>query len=323
MRTSPKNSSGGTITGAFLTELAALYGFESALEIAEFGGGLINRSYALSKPHEAPTYLLQQINTGVFRDPRVLDDNLCAISMALAAEAPSPNIAYQAARQFGIFARQLMHVPAGQIKPSIPQFHDLPLRLAQFEQSLITGNSARVGAQGQTIAWVRRYMHLADAFGAAQRSGELPLRLMHHDTKISNVLFDGAGDNGLCVVDLDTVMPGTIVSDIGDMLRTYLCPVDENHADLDDICIRETYYSAVVNGYAAGMASSLSTGEIDMIPFAGKFMMFMQAVRFLTDYFNDDAYYGASYADHNLNRALNQLTLLDHYCEFVDQRMRP
>jgi hypothetical protein len=117
------------------------------------------------------------------------------------------------------------------------------------------------------------------------------------------------------VVDLDTVMPGTVLSDIGDMLRTYVCPVDENHRDLSDILIRPEIYSAIEAGYVEAMGGALTSDERGLFPFAGRFMIYMQALRFLTDHLNDDVYYGAVYPGQNRDRAANQFTLLERHIE--------
>ena len=135
-------------------------------------------------------------------------------------------------------------------------------------------------------------------------------RVTHHDTKISNVLFD-AQDKGLCVIDLDTVMPGYFISDAGDMMRTYLSPAGEEETDYSKIDVRENYFDAIVQGYLSEMKDELSAEEKKYFVYAGKFMIYMQALRFITDYLNNDIYYGASYELHNLNRATNQLTLLN------------
>ncbi|MBK8834466.1 MAG: aminoglycoside phosphotransferase family protein [Anaerolineae bacterium] len=140
--------------------------------------------------------------------------------------------AFEAARQFGLFARRLSCLPIDAIRPSLPRFHDLDLRVAQFERSLREGNPDRIATCAALIQRARAQLGIAEGYRAALASGALIPRLMHHDTKISNVLFDARTGKGICVVDLDTVMPGTLLSDIGDMLRTYVCPVDENHRDL-------------------------------------------------------------------------------------------
>jgi hypothetical protein len=124
------------------------------------------------------------------------------------------------------------------------------------------------------------------------------------------VLFD-ANNKGICVIDLDTVMPGYFISDVGDMLRTYLSPVSEEETDFSKIEVRDSFYSAIVAGYYAEMKDELTEVEKQHFFYAGEFMIYMQALRFLTDYFNDDRYYGSSYEGHNRNRAENQLVLLD------------
>jgi Ser/Thr protein kinase RdoA (MazF antagonist) len=127
--------------------------------------------------------------------------------------------------------------------------------VAQFERSLGEGNRDRIAACPGLIARAQAHLGIAGAYRAALASGALRRRLMHHDTKISNVLFDTGSGKGVCVVDLDTVMPGTVLSDIGDMLRTYVCPVDENHRELNDIIIRPEIYAAVEAGYLDGMGT--------------------------------------------------------------------
>ena len=133
--------------------------------------------------------------------------------------------------------------------------------------------------------------------------------MTHHDTKISNVLFDEEG-HGLCVIDLDTVMPGYFISDFGDMMRTYLSPVSEEEKDLSKIEIREEYFKAIADGYLHEMQNELTPTEKDHLVYAGKFLTYMQALRFLTDHLNNDVYYGAKYEGHNFVRAINQVALL-------------
>jgi Ser/Thr protein kinase RdoA (MazF antagonist) len=139
-------------------------------------------------------------------------------------------------------------------------------------------------------------------------------RVTHHDTKISNVLFDNQ-DKGLCVIDLDTVMPGYFISDVGDMLRTYLCPVSEEEKDFSKIIVRDEFYKAIINGYKEEMKNELTEKENKYFFYAGKFMIYMQALRFITDHINDDIYYGAKYEGQNLVRASNQMVLLQRYLE--------
>ena len=153
---------------------------------------------------------------------------------------------------------------------------------------------------------------ISDFFETIKTNPNFKLRATHHDTKISNLLFDDH-DKGICVIDLDTLMPGYFISDLGDMFRTYLCAVSEEETDFSKISVRPTIYKAIVQGYLKGAGNMLSRDEADQIYYAGLFMIYMQALRFLTDYINDDVYYGAKYPLHNYNRALNQIKLLEDY----------
>jgi hypothetical protein len=125
-------------------------------------------------------------------------------------------------------------------------------------------------------------------------------------------LFD-KNDDALCVIDLDTVMPGYFMSGVGDMMRTYLCPVNEEEKDVTKIIIRKDFYDAIVNGYLSQMQDELTVEEKRHFHFAGECMIYMQALRFLTDHINDDVYYGAAYEKHNYNRAKNQIALLQQF----------
>jgi thiamine kinase-like enzyme len=137
----------------------------------------------------------------------------------------------------------------------------------------------------------------------------------HHDTKISNVLFDER-DKGLCVIDLDTVMPGYFISDAGDMVRTYVSPASEEETEFGKVVVRREFYQAIVEGYLGPMGDVLSTAERGRFFYSGLFMVYMQALRFLADHLNRDVYYGARYDGHNYNRAANQAELLRGLVEF-------
>ena len=123
-------------------------------------------------------------------------------------------------------------------------------------------------------------------------------------------------DNAVCVIDLDTVMPGYFISDVGDMMRTYLSPVSENEDDVSKIEVRPAYYYGIVEGYYKEMQHELTTDEKKHFFFAGQFMIYMQALRFLTDYLNNDQYYQIQYSEQNLVRAINQVVLLERLMEY-------
>ena len=149
----------------------------------------------------------------------------------------------------------------------------------------------------------------SNRFQSLQTNPSVRKRVTHHDTKISNVLFDRKG-NGICIIDLDTVMAGLFISDVGDMMRTYLSPANEEVKDFNRIEVREDYFKAIVQGYLSAMHDELTADERQLFYYAGTFLVYMQAIRFLADYCNDDVYYGSRYEGQNFVRAMNQLTLL-------------
>lgn len=316
--------------------------------IQAFGTGLINQTWKISSTGKE--YILQRINHEVFRHPAFIAENINALGAYLDSHSPeylfirpllaldgkslafseehgyfrlSPfvptsytydvvgasQLAYEAARQFGKFTKLLAGFPVGKLHFTLPDFHNLSLRYQQFKTALTQSDPSRIGEAAEYIEAIRPFKYILEQFEHIKLDPGFKTRVVHHDTKISNVLFDAAG-GGLCVIDLDTVMPGYFISDFGDMMRTYLSPVSEEEKDFSRITVREDYFKAIVQGYLGEMKDELSVAEIDSIVYAGKFMVYMQAIRFLTDHLNYDRYYGAKYEGHNLVRAGNQITLL-------------
>ena len=225
--------------------------------------------------------------------------------------------AYEAARQFGKFTRLLSHFPQKNLIETLPDFHNLTLRYRQFKEALKIGNREKTEAADELINFILSKKEIVTKYEEILENPAFKKRVTHHDTKISNVLFD-SDDNGLCVIDLDTVMPGYFISDVGDMLRTYLSPVSEEEKDFPKIIVRKEFFNAIKNGYLSEMENELSEEEKDHFIFAGKFMIYMQAIRFLTDYLENDCYYGAKYPGHNLVRAGNQVVLLKRLLEMEE-----
>lgn len=329
------------------------YGISSSAVIQPYGTGLINHTWKIAGQQQE--YILQKINSNVFKTPQHIDSNIETIASYLQKHQPdyffvaplktnnresmlhvagegyfrlfpfvkdsctydvaaSPKQALEAARQFGLFTRVLTHLPAEALKITLPGFHDLGWRYDQFEEAVANGNPDRIQEAATEITFLRLHHPLVTTFRQIESGVAFRLRVTHHDTKISNVLFDREG-RGICVIDLDTVMPGYFISDVGDMMRTYLSPVSEEEQDLDKIIIREDYFRAIVQGYLSEMNTELTGTELQHFVYAGLFMVYMQALRFLADYLNDDRYYGAVYEKHNYNRARNQVTLLKRLLE--------
>lgn len=332
-----------------LTSVLAAYNLNAADCIVEaFGEGLINNTWKITCNNSE--YILQRINTTVFKKPWFIAENIQAISLYLKrlypaylfvkplctitgeelymneqeqyfrlfnfiASSHTFNVventkqAYEAAKQFAKFTKLLSGFNALQLKITLPGFHDLSLRYGQFLTALNNGDKARINEARESIAFIQQQQIIVRQYEHIKNNSNFKIRVTHHDTKISNVLFDN-NNKGLCVIDLDTVMPGYFISDIGDMMRTYLSPVSEEEKNFDKINIRDEYFQAIVTGYLSEMKTELTTEEISNFVYAGKFLIYMQALRFLTDHFNNDAYYGAKYAGHNLIRANNQIRLL-------------
>ncbi|HZZ74560.1 MAG TPA: aminoglycoside phosphotransferase family protein, partial [Puia sp.] len=225
------------------------------------------------------------------------------------------SLAFEAARQFGEFTALLSAFDPAHLHITLPDFHNLSLRLRQFNDSLNQGNKKRIEQTGESIRFLKDQQAIAGEFELIKTNPDFTLRVVHHDAKINNVLFDKRNNRGLCVIDLDTVMPGYYISDVGDMLRTYLCPVSEEEHDFQKIHIREEYFREIAKGYFSEMQQKLSESEKLHFVYAGKFAIYMQALRFLTDYINNDIYYSIKYSEHNLVRAKNQIALLKKYLE--------
>lgn len=222
--------------------------------------------------------------------------------------------AFEAAAQFGRFTRLLSGFPSEKLHITLPHFHDLALRYLQFQEALAKGNPKRITESKEMIQTLSNYASIVTEYNSILQNPSFKKRVTHHDTKISNVLFD-TQNKAICVIDLDTLMPGYFISDVGDMMRTYLCTVSEEEADYSKIQIRDDVYWAIVDGYAAEMNAELTKVEKNYFFYAGKFMIYMQALRFITDYLNDDRYYGARYPQQNFVRAGNQLVLLQRLLE--------
>jgi Ser/Thr protein kinase RdoA (MazF antagonist) len=158
---------------------------------------------------------------------------------------------------------------------------------------------------------------LVDFYESLADAKKYPVRLMHHDCKITNILFDSNTGRVICPIDLDTLMPGKFVSDLGDMIRTMACSENEESTNWEAISIRAPFYHAILKGYLEGIGPILTEDEKKNIHYSGLLLVYMQALRFLSDFLQGDKYYKTTYPDQNLNRALNQITLLEKLENFL------
>ncbi|WP_231464157.1 MULTISPECIES: phosphotransferase enzyme family protein [unclassified Pedobacter] len=325
----------------------------SKAEYKPFGSGLINHTWKISSPDGE--FILQKINTHVFSSPKDISDNMLMIKQYLDSVAPKyffvgpiiakngdsileldgetyrlfpyvvnsltidevekPEQAYHAAKQFGKFTRMLEAFNPNKLKISIQDFHNLPFRVKQYRKALNIASKQRLEEAEWAIKEIERHFNIVNIFNEAVEKKELTVRVIHHDTKINNVLLNKNTGGGICVIDLDTVMPGYFISDVGDMMRTYLSLSNEEETNFENIKIRPEMFAAIYKGYMEEMEKTLNKSEKELFIYSGKFMIFMQAIRFLTDFLSGDLYYKISYPSHNLTRAENQIFLLNKYID--------
>lgn len=214
------------------------------------------------------------------------------------------------AQSFGRFTASFEDFDTGLLNITIPGFHDLSLRYKKFQHSIHSGHYERLIKASPLIDEIKSRERYANFYDVMSESDEFRKRVIHHDAKISNVLFDDKTQMVICPVDFDTVMPGYFFSDLGDMIRSMACTRDENSIAFGEIAIRKNFYDEIIAGYLSVMEHQLTAVEKKYIHYSGLMMIYMQALRFLTDYLNADTYYRITYKEQNIDRAKNQLILL-------------
>ena len=225
-------------------------------------------------------------------------------------KASTPDIAFEAARTYGAFLAALSDFSVDQLHVTIPDFHNMMFRVSEFEKALSKASDQRKEQAFGQIEYVKKVAGEMCELYDTSIANDLPLRVTHGDTKFNNVLFNAKG-GGLCVIDLDTVMPGYLYFDIGDGVRTGVVSTEEDEVDLQKVQVDITAYKAYVSGYINATKHILSPLEYSYIPKAGPYMAFIMGIRFLTDYLAGDVYYKTRYQEHNLHRARCQFYVCD------------
>ena len=221
--------------------------------------------------------------------------------------AEKPEHLYEAGKAFGSFGHMLSNFDAGSLFEVIPHFHDTPARYRTFEKSVENGIAKRVAETAEEIEFVRSRSHLCSVVVDGIAKGEIPLRVTHNDTKINNVLFDNE-DHCIAVIDLDTVMPGSLLYDFGDAMRSGGSSCGEEEADVSKVHFLEENFEAYVRGYLAEFPD-ITPRERELLPFSAFLLTYECGMRFLTDYLDGDVYFRCAYPGHNLVRARNQFAL--------------
>lgn len=337
-------------------EKAALQFGRELKSVAAIGDGLIHNTYKVSFFGDS-SILLQKVNKNIFKHPENIISNYCFIYAHLQQKGlkipallqtfqgplywvddegnfwrafefienscsvlvPEDNRQIAAvAMCFGSFTKSLSGADHKSLHAILPDFHNLSFRYQQFEEAVASANLKRLKTANELNDALKERNVLIQLYNQVSKDETaFPTRIMHHDCKISNVLFDKTTGDFICPVDLDTVMPGKFFSDLGDMIRSMAATVDENNTSWEKIAINESAYKTIVETYLIQLQDLLTVEETRLIHYSGLFIIYMQALRFITDFLNNDVYYHTTYKDQNLYRANNQLILLKCLEEFI------
>ncbi len=322
------------------------------ISCARYGSGHINETYLVvtDAPH---LYIMQKINSFVFKDAEGLMRNITAVTehirkkgcdyrhvltLVPAADGESyikteageyfrmyeyvtDSLCLDAPRNvqefrysgiaFGGFQSQLKDFPASTLCEIIPHFHDTPARLEQLKQAVLDDKAGRLGKlSGEVEFFLSRERDAAELMKLLN-AGELPLRVTHNDTKLNNVMLDRQTGMPLCVIDLDTVMPGLPANDFGDSIRFGASTAKEDETDLSKVTMSLELFEAYADGFISACGGSLTKLEKEVLPIGAKLMTLECGARFLADYLNGDTYFHIARENHNLDRAHTQMKLVE------------
>ncbi len=333
-------------------------------ECKTFGKGHINNTFKISCRNadgKVIKYILQAINTYVFKDPDRLMDNIIRVTDFLRSKEPEnrgilnmirtidgngyyrdtdgrcwrmyvyvdkalslesvglPDDFYEAAFAFGKFQCDLSDFPAESLYEIIPDFHNTEKRYRDFLEAVENDVQGRAAGVKEEIDFIKSRADFYGLLNQKYAEGLLPLRVTHNDTKLNNVLLDKTTRKALCVLDLDTIMPGFSVTDFGDAIRFGANNAVEDEKDLSKVWLNLELFRVYTEGYLKGCDGKLSNEEIMLLPEGAKMMTIECGMRFLADYLNGDLYFKTAYPKHNLIRAKTQLKLVEDMEKHFDQ----
>jgi aminoglycoside phosphotransferase (APT) family kinase protein len=221
--------------------------------------------------------------------------------------------ARNAAFAFGRFLAQLADLPPPRLHETIPRFHDARLRFEQLQEAVRVDAAGRLAGCRAELEFALAHEAVIARFEALKQSGALPERVAHNDTKLNNVLLDDVTGEGLCVIDLDTVMPGCALTDFGDLAHSAATRAAEDERDLTIVHVDTALFAALASGFVRGCGASLGAAERAALPFGAQLMCLALGMRFLADHLRGDTYFRVQREGHNLDRARTQLTLVADY----------
>lgn len=320
------------------------------------GNGHINSTYIVTA-EGGRRYILQILNTAIFKDPVGVMNNIVAVTNHIRAglaqngedaergtlrvicttdgqngytdpdgrfwraydfvegtvcrlTMDSAETFARVGEAFGDFQRRLADFDASVLIESIPNFHNTKNRYANFLAALERNASGRAHLVQEEIKFITDRAEKCSLIVDALADGSLPLRVTHNDTKLSNILLDETTEEAVCIIDLDTVMPGSSLYDFGDSIRSGASSAAEDEADLSKVHFLPEMFKAYARGFLKGCGGALTEKEISMLPMGGYMLTLEQAIRFLTDYLDGDTYFHVDYPEHNLVRTRTQIKLV-------------
>lgn len=325
-------------------------------DISRNESGHINDTFVVTA-RDGARYIVQRINTYVFKNPREVMENIIGVTeylrevisatggdperetLTVMRTADSQPLFFDAdggawrcfkliedivcldrasdarqfrscARSFGGFLRRLEGYPAHTLHETIPDFHNTPARIAALKAAIAEDPLERAESVADEIAFALSREGQCGYFTERLASGELPLRVTHNDTKFNNILIDRESGEGICVIDLDTIMPGSSLYDFGDAIRSGAPTADEDERDLSKVRLDLELFDAYTRGFLEAAGDTLTPEEIDALPWGAKIITLECGARFLTDYIEGDAYFKIHREGHNLDRARTQFALV-------------
>ncbi len=226
---------------------------------------------------------------------------------------------YEAGKGFGKFQQMLADFPVEKLHETIKDFHNTPKRVEALKTAIAEDKAGRAESVKAEIEWALEKSKFADTVTKGIEAGDIPVRVTHNDTKINNILFDAVTGKAVAVIDLDTVMPGSMLYDFGDALRMGGSTAAEDEPDTSKIHFDKECFKYFADGYLSEMKDVLTPMELELLPFSAKLLTYECGIRFLTDYLNGDTYFKIHRENHNLDRARSQFKLVDEIEAMEDE----
>ena len=274
-------------------------------KLIELGAGHVERRALTLIPSHDGTCYHQDGNGNVWRMYIFITDAQTYDTIETTTQA------YEAARAFGRFQELLADLPAPRLHETIPNFHHTRSRFETLKKTIEADPLNRAAQAQPEIAFALEHEPMVDVLLDLQAQGLIQECVTHNDTKLNNVMIDNNTSQGICVIDLDTVMPGFLLYDFGDMVRTATSPAAEDERDLSKIQMRMPMFEALAQGYITAVGDVLTAKERELLPFSGKLLTFECGIRFLADFLVGDTYFKTHRDGHNLDRCRTQFRLIE------------